>query len=162
MQITLNENFWIAVSFLVFVGLAFTFVKRSVMQVIDIKIQSINKSVSEAQYIKDKAHEELIHLKNEYQKTLEKSHQTVEDAKSDAQNFIQAAQKQIMESNTNIEKLLNDYQKKAESKMIETLKNDVIVTVISIIEAEILDKQKNTQYTNQLDDSRRLLKKIWN
>ncbi len=162
MQFLSNETFWISVAFFAFFGMAFGFIRSSVLQSVDGRIKLIHQVVSDAQCMRNKAHAELIQMKNEYQQALERNDRMIKAAKLDAEAIVRTTEEQIAQANANTEELLQKYYKQAENKMIESLKNDVIVTVISIIEAEMLEERKHVKHTDYLAESKKLLKKVWN
>lgn len=155
-----NENFWIFLSFVAFVGLSFSFVRRAVASSIEKKIKSVDDTISASEEANIKAHKMLISLKNDYEKAKMTMELTIDDAKKEADIILKEAEERIINLNLKSEELFEEYKKQSEIKMLETLKSEVLVSVLSLIETESLSNQ--TEQIKNIENSRKILKKLWN
>ena len=107
----IDATFWVAVSFLIFIGVVFYFkVPQKVNQSLDESIKKIKEEIDNAEKLKDEAKNIL----GEYESKISKS-------KEEIKNLIRIAEKQaesnIIKTNEEFHKIVENRKKAAEEKI---------------------------------------------
>jgi F0F1-type ATP synthase membrane subunit b/b' len=158
-----DEIFWIFLSFVGFIGISFSFVRRSVTSAIDKKIQAVEKSIHDAEAENAAAHQILVNLKEDYENLIKTASVTIEQSKNEAASIISEAEERIANLNLKSDEIFEDYKKRSENQMIDSLKTEVVITVLSMIESDIDSLNNNpTEQLKNIENSRKVLKKLWN
>ena len=118
----IDATFWVAVSFLIFVGLLFYLkVPQKIGQSLDESIKKIKEEIDNAEKLKDEAKNIL----SEYESKVSKSKQEIK-------NLIQKAEKQaesnIIKTNEEFHNIVENRKKAAEEK-IKQMKTQAIKAV---------------------------------
>lgn len=156
----MNDYFCILLAFVIFIVLSYSFVKRAINSILDKKIHSVELSVSNAEKSRKEMHDTLISLKTEYEETKLQSALTIQKAQSEAEMIIKETEEKILALTVKSEQIFEEYKARAEETMIENLKGEVLVAVLSIIESEALNNP--VEKIKNIENSKKLLKKIWN
>ena len=159
----IDATFWVAVSFLIFVGLLFYLkVPQKIGQSLDESIKKIKEEIDNAEKLKDEAKNIL----SEYESKVSKS-------KEEIKNLIQRAEKQaesnIIKTNEEFHNIIENRKKAAEEKIkqmktqaIKDVKNSSIDIAIRSVEKIIknsIDKKKLDKiYISSIDEAKKILK----
>ena len=159
----IDATFWVAVSFLIFVGLLFYLkVPQKIGQSLDESIKKIKEEIDNAEKLKDEAKNIL----SEYESKVSKSKQEIK-------NLIQKAEKQaesnIIKTNEEFHNIVENRKKAAEEKIkqmktqaIKDVKNSSVDIAIRSIEKIIknsIDKKKLDKiYISSIDEAKKILK----
>ena len=159
----IDATFWVAVSFLIFVGLIFYLkVPQKIGQSLDESIKKIKEEIDNAEKLKDEAKNIL----SEYESKVSKSKQEIK-------NLIQKAEKQaesnIIKTNEEFHNIVENRKKAAEEKIkqmktqaIKDVKNSSVDIAIRSVEKIIknsIDKKKLDKiYISSIDEAKKILK----
>jgi len=159
----IDATFWVAVSFLIFVGLLFYLkVPQKIGQSLDESIKKIKEEIDNAEKLKDEAKNIL----SEYESKVSKSKQEIK-------NLIQKAEKQaesnIIKTNEEFHNIVENRKKAAEEKIkqmkaqaIKDVKNSSVDIAIRSVEKIIknsIDKKKLDKiYISSIDEAKKILK----
>ncbi len=159
----IDATFWVAVSFLIFVGLIFYLkVPQKIGQSLNENIKKIKEEIDNAEKLKDEAKNIL----SEYESKVSKS-------KEEIKNLIQRAEKQaesnIIKTNEEFHNIIENRKKAAEEKIkqmktqaIKDVKNSSIDIAIRSVEKIIknsIDKKKLDKiYISSIDEAKKILK----
>ena len=159
----IDATFWVAVSFLIFVGVVFYFkIPQKIIQSLDESIKKIKEEIDNAEKLKDEAKNIL----SEYESKVSKSKQEIK-------NLIQKAEKQaesnIIKTNEEFHNIVENRKKAAEEKIkqmktqaIKDVKNSSVDIAIRSIEKIIknsIDKKKLDKiYISSIDEAKKILK----
>ena len=159
----IDATFWVAVSFLIFVGLLFYLkVPQKIGQSLDESIKKIKEEIDNAEKLKDEAKNIL----SEYDSKVSKSKQEIK-------NLIQKAEKQaesnIIKTNEEFHNIVENRKKAAEEKIkqmktqaIKDVKNSSVDIAIRSVEKIIknsIDKKKLDKiYISSIDEAKKILK----
>ena len=159
----IDATFWVAVSFLIFVGLLFYLkVPQKIGQSLDESIKKIKEEIDNAEKLKDEAKNIL----SEYESKVSKSKQEIK-------NLIQKAEKQaesnIIKTNEEFHNIVENRKKAAEEKIkqmktqaIKDVKNSSVDIAIRSVEKIIKnsnDKKKLDKiYISSIDEAKKILK----
>ena len=159
----IDATFWVAVSFLIFIGVVFYFkVPQKVSKSLDESIKKIKEEIDNAEKLKDEAKNIL----GEYESKVSKS-------KEEIKNLIQRAEKQaesnIIKTNEEFHNIVENRKKAAEEKIrqmkaqaIKDVRNSSVDIAISSVEKIInnsIDKKKLDKiYISSIDEAKKILK----
>ena len=159
----IDATFWVAVSFLIFVGLIFYLkVPQKIIQSLEESIKKIKEEIDNAEKLKDEAKNIL----SEYESKVSKSKQEIK-------NLIQKAEKQaesnIIKTNEEFHNIVENRKKAAEEKIkqmktqaIKDVKNSSVDIAIRSVEKIIknsIDKKKLDKiYISSIDEAKKILK----
>ena len=132
---TIDATFWVAVSFLIFVGVIFYFkVPQKIDDSLNESIKKIKESLDDAEKLKDEAKNIL----SEYDSKVSKSKEEIKNLISSAKN---QAEKNIIKTNEDFHKIIENRKKSAEEKIgqmtiqaIKDVKNSSVDIAIGSVE----------------------------
>ena len=159
----IDATFWVAISFLIFVGVIFYFkVPQKIDKSLVENIKKIKSEINNAEKLKDEAKSML----SEYESKVSKS-------KEEIKKLIQKAEKQaesnIIKTNEEFHNIIENRKKAAEEKIkqmkaqaIKDVKNSSVNIAISSVEKIIknsIDKKKLDKiYISSIEETKKILK----
>ena len=155
----LHEGFWMFLSFLFLIGILFKFIKKSVISSLDRKIQSVEDSITNGAKMKKSANEKLISLKVDYDKALLQYENIILEAKTEAENIISNTEAKVKLLDERSLDLISEYRKQSDMAMVESLKGDILMTILNLIESE--QRQDSVAQMKGVGNSISVMKKIW-
>ena len=160
---TIDATFWVAVSFLIFVGVIFYFkVPQKIDDSLNESIKKIKESLDDAEKLKDEAKNIL----SQYDSKVSKSKEEIKNLITDAKN---QAEQNIIKTNEEFHKVIENRKKSAEEKIkqmkvqaIKDVKNSSVDIAISSVEKIIknsIDKKKLDKiYISSIEEAKKILK----
>ena len=159
----IDATFWVAISFLIFVGVIFYFkVPQKIDKSLVENIKKIKSEINNAEKLKDEAKSML----SEYESKVSKS-------KEEIKNLIEKVEKQaesnIIKTNEEFHNIIENRKKAAEEKIkqmkaqaIRDVKNSSIEIAIQSVEKIIknsIDKKKLDKiYISSIEETKKILK----
>ena len=159
----IDATFWVAISFLIFVGVIFYFkVPQKIDKSLVENIKKIKSEINNAEKLKDEAKSML----SEYESKVSRS-------KEEIKNLIQKAEKQaesnLIKTNEEFHNIIENRKKAAEEKIkqmkaqaIRDVKNSSIEIAIQSVEKIIknsIDKKKLDKiYISSIEETKKILK----
>lgn len=156
-----NELFWLATSMIILFLFGYQPLKTMILKALDERITKIEKELEEASRLKDEAYQRLILTRDSYQESLHQYQELLTKAREEAELIIDQAKVKIVDIAAKGESLLKEYEQQQRQKTIESFKQEVIISVLSLVETELLDKMSYNDQMNILEANRRTFKKIW-
>ena len=160
---SIDATFWVAVSFLIFVGVLFYFkVPQKIFDSLDQNIKKIKKDLDDAEKLKDDAKNIL----SEYETKISKSKQEINVLMKKAQ---EESEKNMIKINNEFHNIFENRKKLAEEKIkqmktqtIKDLKNSsvdiAILSLEKIIKNSIDKKKLDKIYISSIDEAKKILK----
>tara|TARA_B100002051_G_C16665191_1_gene601342 strand:+ start:828 stop:1325 length:498 start_codon:yes stop_codon:yes gene_type:complete len=160
----IDATFWVAVSFIIFLGLLIYFkVPNRVKSILDEKINFIKNQINDAEKLKDEAK----NLLSEHEKKISNSKIEIKQMLDKAN---EEAEKNILKTNSNFHTLMDNRKKDAENKIqqmknqaMKDIKNTSIEIAIESVERLLknsVDKSKlDKLYLSSLEETKLALKK---
>ena len=158
-----DATFWVAVSFVIFVGVLFYFkVPQKIFTTLDENINKIKKDIEEAEKLK----EEAKNVFSDYESKLDKSKVEIDLMIKNAQK---ESEKNIIKINEQFHKIFENRKKMAEEKIkqmklqaTKDIKNYSVEVAIIALEKIIknsIDKKKLDKiYISSVDEAKKILK----
>ena len=159
----IDATFWVAISFLIFVGILFYFkVPQKIDQSLNESIKKIKEEIDNAEKLKD----ESKNILSEYETKVSKS-------KEEIKNLIQAAkneaEKNVIKTNEEFHKIIENRKKTAEEKIVQMktqaikdVRNSSIEIAVRSVEKIIknsIDKKKlDKVYLTSIEEAKNILK----
>ena len=159
----IDATFWVAVSFLIFVGLIiYLKVPQKIDNSLNENIKKIKDDLENAEKLKDEAKNIL----SEYESKVSKSKEEIKNFITDAKN---QAEKNIIKTNEEFHKIIENRKKSAEEKIkqmkiqaIKDVKNSSVDIAIGSVEKIIknsIDKKKlDKVYISSIEEAKKILK----
>ena len=157
-----DPQFWVAVSFILFIAAIFNPVRKMLVSSLDAQISEIKTKIEEAENLKNEAQNTLSELKKreaEVEKEIEKFKTDAENKISELKNLSsiklsdQIEKKKILADNR-IEQLLRDTNQNIKSYIA-----DIAIEAITDILKTSLSKDKKAELINDsINDLNRVLK----
>ena len=160
---TIDATFWVAISFLIFVGVIIYFkVPQKIDDSLNESIKKIKESLDDAEKLKDEAKNIL----SDYDSKVSKSKEEIKNLITDAKN---QAEQNIIKTNEEFHKVIENRKKSAEEKIkqmkvqaIKDVKNSSVDIAISSVEKIIknsIDKKKLDKiYISSIEEAKKILK----
>ena len=159
----IDATFWVAVSFLIFVGLI---VYLKVPQKIDDSLNESIKKIKDGLDNAEKLKDEAKNILSEYESKVSKSKEEIKNLISSAKN---QAEKNIIKTNEEFHKVVENRKKSAEEKIkqmkIQAIKdvknysvNIAIGSVKKIIKNSIDKKKLDKIYISSIEEVKNILK----
>jgi len=161
---TIDATFWVAVSFLIFIGVIFYFkVPQKVKSALVLSIKSIKNQIDDAEKLKEEA-------KNILSENEKKIANSKDEIKLMVNTVNDLAEKNILKSNTDFHDLMENRKKNTEirirqikSQAIKDIKNAAVKISIKSVEKLLknsLDKSKlDKLYTANIEETKLALKR---
>ena len=159
----IDATFWVAISFLIFVGILFYFkVPQKIDQSLNESIKKIKEDVNNAEKLKDEAK----NLLSDYETKVSKTKDEIKNLMQSAEN---RAEKTIIKMNEEFHRVVENRKKSAEEKIkqmkiqaIKDVKNSSVDIAIRSVEKIIknsIDKKKLDKiYISSIDEAKKILK----
>tara|TARA_A100001011_G_scaffold383141_1_gene453950 strand:- start:1969 stop:2466 length:498 start_codon:yes stop_codon:yes gene_type:complete len=161
---TIDATFWVAISFLIFLGLLLYFkIPGKIKSILDEKINYIKDQVNDAEKLKDEAR----NLLSEHEKKISNSKSEI---KKMLERANEEAERNIIKSNSDFHTLMDNRKKDADNRIeqmknqaVKDIKNTSVEIAIKSVERLLknsLDKSKlDKLYLSSLEETKLALKK---
>ena len=162
---TIDATFWVAISFLLFIGLLVYFkIPQKVNEILNQLILNIKKEIDESEKLRNEAKTLLDNSQSKLDSASEETNKIIEQAKKDSENLV-------IEINEKFHKTAEIKKKLAETKItqmkeaaIKEIKDTSIKIAVSSVKKIIstsVDKNKlDTIFEKDLEEAKTELKKI--
>jgi F-type H+-transporting ATPase subunit b len=140
----LDENFWVAVSFIVFLYFAYKPVKKAILNSLDSKINDIKEKLTQTEKVKAEAKLLLEEIQREMEKFEEYKEQIINKAKASTERLIEKRTKELEIALDRKSKSANQLIENEKSKISEELKNEFTDTVINIVKNYLVESKNNS------------------
>lgn len=162
MQGFFDQTFFVGVSFLIFVYLAFKPAKAIILKALDDRTNKIKSELAEASRLKSEAEDLLNSYKNQQSQAKEEANKIVQHAKSEAVRIAGEAEKNL-EENIN-RKIDLSMQKIAnyETAVLNEIRNNAVTLTTSTVRQILLDNTDSTTSENDVNKSISDLRKNFN
>ncbi|MBS41372.1 MAG: F0F1 ATP synthase subunit B [Rhodospirillales bacterium] len=135
-----SPDFWVAIGFLLLIGLILKPAWRFIKDSLDVRAKKIEESLNEAASLR----EEVQHLLADYQRKQRDAAREVDqmlaDATNEAERLCQVEAEKLMQSLQRREELAEDKISQAEADAIQEVRNKAVETSI-LATQRILEKQ---------------------
>jgi F-type H+-transporting ATPase subunit b len=156
-----DTNFWVLVSFVVFLALFFRYGLDSIINMLDQRSQKIRDELDEAEQLRIEAQEMLANYKRKQQNAEEEADRILAEAKDKAKRLVDQAEKELEQAIEKQKKQAEDRIKSAEQKALLDIRREVSDIAIKASE-DILKSRLNridhdplvNQSIDQIDEDR--------
>lgn len=144
----IDESFWVAVSFVIFLYFAYKPIKGAIIRSLDAKIEEIKKHLEETQKLKQEAKELLAEVKEQVVNFELRKAQILESAEASTSKFIELRAKEIELSLARIKDSAIKTIENKQSKASVELRNKFIDSVMTIVQ-NYLATTKDSSISNK-------------
>lgn len=139
----IDENFWVAVSFLIFIYFAYKPIKKAIINSLDSRINEIKETLSQAEKLKSEAKSLLDQTEKEISHFEEYKQQVMNSAKLSTERLIETKTKEmelaLARKSDSIKNLIENEKIKAFNK----LKGEFTDNVISLVRSYLIESKNN-------------------
>ncbi|MDZ5761462.1 F0F1 ATP synthase subunit B family protein [Lyticum sinuosum] len=181
-NVFLNEGLWMFLALISLIFISYKPVKNKIKMYLNTKIIDLEKEIASAIMIKETASLKLHEIQEKHRKAVDESQRIQQEAKNRADEIMLETNKKIQSISNHSKVMINLYKEKSDNDIVNILKNDVVLTVINMLENNHMkysqndmniDSQDNNDNTSKnISDSEQnnninqenleILKKIWN
>ena len=152
----IDENFWIAISFVIFVYLAYRPVKKAIFSSLETKIAEIRETLSATEKLKAEAQSLLDRVRQETNELEDKKAQMIADADATINKVTKQRSKEIDLLLTRMQDSVLETIQNKQKIAAATLRDEFMANVLATVEAYLQDTQNNHVSDSEIID--RLIK----
>lgn len=149
----MDESFWVAVSFVIFLYFAYKPIKKAIVASLDAKIEEIKKTLAEAEKLKEDAKILLDEVRDEVEDFEKRRKQILESADVSTERMVELRTKETQ--------MLLARMKSSAIKTIENKKNiasaelrdEFIETVLSTVRTYLVETKNNNVSDEEIINS---------
>jgi F-type H+-transporting ATPase subunit b len=156
MELFQDTNFWVLVSFIIFIGVAWKYAKDAALAKIDGKIDAIRKELTEAERIRVDAQELLAEYQRKHKDALSEADKIIADAKNHAEDIRKKAEADMERTQARREAQLDEKLKRIEqnaAQEIEAYTAQIAVNAARHILADKMDAKTDKDIINNVMSS---------
>jgi len=147
-----DENFWVAISFILFLYFAYKPVKKAIINSLDAKIDDIKQKFAESEKIKTEAKLLLEEIQKEMTNFEEYKKQIISKAKDSTEKLIEKRTKEMEIALDRKSKSANQIIENEKSKISEELKNEFTDSVINSVRNYLIESKNNSISDEEIID----------
>ncbi len=147
-----DENFWVAISFILFLYFAYKPVKKAIINSLDAKIDDIKQKFAESEKIKTEAKLLLEEIQKEMMNFEEYKKQIINKAKDSTEKLIEKRTKEMEIALDRKSKSANQIIENEKSKISEELKNEFTDSVINSVRNYLIESKNNSISDEEIID----------
>ena len=147
-----DENFWVAISFILFLYFAYKPVKKAIINSLDAKIDDIKQKFAESEKIKTEAKLLLEEIQKEMMNFEEYKKQIINKAKDSTEKLIEKRTKEMEIVLDRKNKSANQIIENEKSKISEELKNEFTDSVINSVRNYLIESKNNSISDEEIID----------
>ena len=143
-MIIFNENFWIAVSFIIFLYFAYKPVKKAILNSLDARIREIKDKLAQTEQLKKEAKALLAEIRQEMNNFEEYKKQLLDKAQASTEKLVESRAKEMqiaLEQKGNSAILLIENEK---AKIFDQLKDEFTDNVVNLVKAYLVKTKNNS------------------
>ena len=139
-----DENFWVAVSFIIFLYFAYKPVRKAIINSLDARINDIKEKLAQTEKLKAEAKSLLEEVQKEMENFESYKQQLLDKAKISTDNLIEKRTKELEIALTRKSNSATSLIENEKSKISEELKNEFTDTVINIVRNYLIESKNNS------------------
>lgn len=148
----MDESFWIAVSFIIFLYFAYRPIKKAIIQSLDAKIEEVKKHLEETEKLKQEASDLLTEVKEEMVNFEARRTQILESAEASTTKFIDLRAKEIELSLLRIKDSAVKTIENRKSVAAAELRNQFIDSVMTMVKDYLIKSGNNSVSDQEIID----------
>jgi F-type H+-transporting ATPase subunit b len=153
---SLNDpTFWVALSTVLFVVVAFKLARKPVLAMLDARTAKIKANLEEAEALKAQAQEMLAEAQKNHRDAIQTSQKIIDSAKETAVRIQKEAEQKLSDQLSRKEELLLERIKRAEAAAVTELRNqaaDIAAKSAEIVLLETLSKRSAKLVEEAIDE----------
>jgi len=157
-----DPQFWVLVSFIIFVGIVFVFLRKMILTSLDNKIAEIKNRIDEAEKIKNEAQQALSEI-NKRQNDVKKEIELIQNESKEKINFLElqfneklAEQINKKENLTNVK--IEQMTREANTQVQKYIVDTAIKATIQILEKKLDENEKQSLINQSIKELNSTLK----
>jgi F-type H+-transporting ATPase subunit b len=149
----LDPTFWVAVSFLVFVALAFKPIASFIVNALDARSERIAKELREAVALREEAQSLLAEYQKKQRENMDEAKRIVEQTKADAQAMAERAEQELRDTLDKRKALAMDKIAQAEVTAVKMVQQNVVDIALAASRETLAENDNASKLLDEaLDD----------
>jgi len=140
MELFQDTNFWVLISFIIFIGVAWKYGKDAALAKIDGKIDAISKELTEAERIRVDAQELLAEYQRKHKDALSEADKIIADAKNHAEDIRKKAEEDMERTQARREAQLDEKLKRIEQNAAQEIEAYTAKIAVNAARQILVDK----------------------
>lgn len=147
-----DENFWVAVSFIVFLYFAYRPVKKAIINSLDSKINDIKDKLAQTEKVRAEAKLLLEEIQKEIEKFEDYKEEIINKAKISTENLVKKRTKEMELALSRKSDSASQLIENEKSRISEELRNEFTDTVINIVKNYLVESKNNSISDEEIID----------
>jgi F-type H+-transporting ATPase subunit b len=147
-----STTFWVAVAFVIFIGIVAYFGGQSILRMLDARGEKIRKDIDEAEKLREEAQRQLADYKKKQREAQREAEEIIEHAKTEAKRMRERAERDLEEQLKRRERLTMEKIEQAEAQALAEVRNRAADIAVRATE-QLLRDNMSDQHQKQLVDS---------
>lgn len=142
-----NTGIWVAISFIVFITVAFKLSRKSVLGALDSRIDEVKNEIETAERLRVEAQELLAQYQRKQRDAEKEANEIIAHAKSQAEQMAKTSEAELEETLSRRETQLTERLKRLEESAISEIQShaaELTVAATTEIIIQTLDKKTNS------------------
>lgn len=144
---------WVAVGFLLFLGIALYFGLKPIIQGLDNRADRIRKEIQEAEQLREEAQRHLADCKRRQREAQRESEEIIEHAKTEAKRMREQAEADLKAQLERRERLTMDKIQQAEQQAVQEVRNRAVDIAMTAAEKLMRENMSDKRATELLDET---------
>ena len=161
-ELLYDTNFWVLISFLIFVGIFIKYGKSKVLGNLDERISSIKTELETAERLRIEAQEVLADYQRKQKDAIKEAELIIADAKAQAENMRQNAENEWQKTMSRREEQLNERLSRIEDNARHDIEAYTAQLAINATRKVLKDKMDNKSDKPLLDNTLEQLSRALN
>ncbi len=153
MELLDNTYFWIALSFILFVFLAYKLGRKTVVSQLDAEIAEIRRKIDTAENLRVEAQEMLAQYQRKQRDAIQESERIIENARNHAAQMSQQAEKEIDDMIARREQMLSQRLLRVQENAIQDIHDSAADLAVRAAEVVIKQQMKDKHHKALVDES---------
>lgn len=141
----MGDTFWVALSFIIFVGLIIRPVSRIILKALDERARNVRSQLAEATRLKEEAQTLLAAFERELEKARKESDDILAHAKAEAEYIKQESEKTLKEAVEKRTELAKQKIAQAEANVLADIQDNAVDLTVSAARTLIMENLKQEQ-----------------
>ena len=147
-----STTFWVAVAFVIFIGIVAYFGMRPILRMLDARGEKIRKDIDEAEKLREEAQRQLADYKKKQREAQREAEEILEHAKTEAKRMRERSERELEEQLKRRERLTMEKIEQAEAQALAEVRNRAADIAVRATE-QLLRDNMSDQHQKQLVDS---------
>ena len=146
-----STTFWVAVAFVIFIGIVGYYGGRPILRMLDARGEKIRKDIDEAEKLREEAQRQLADYKKKQREAQREAEEIIEHAKTEAKRMRERSERELEEQIKRRERLTMEKIEQAEAQALAEVRNRAADIAVRATEQLLRDNMSDTHQKQLVD-----------